>query len=425
MEVAILSHNLIFDGAKLCPKRRTGRSGRDSPVFSVQVAGPEGQSDMSAELVGLIQQIAREKELRLEEVLVAVCDGLKAAYELQFLREIEKGKRSRPRITAELDLQKNQLTLKLEKVVVDHPPQNPLELSVEEARRLDPEAVPGSRLWVDLPLTDFSRKAMLLARQEMMARIREIELQKVYDFYKDRVGTLVTGVVLRKDSFQNVYFGLDKGEGVALRRDLLPTDNFQKGERVRLYIYEVKEPKRNGDQIVFLSRTHKEFLVKLLELEVPEIRDGIVEIKALVRDPGYRTKVAVASRDPNVDPAGACIGAQGKRVDNIVKELRGERVDILPWKDDPVDLLIEAMNPARVETVIVNKENDSAVVVVSEDQLSLAIGKQGKNVSLAARLTGLKVDIRTVAQLIQEVGEEQPGPEVQKETGTPAAQSAP
>ncbi|MCS7223910.1 MAG: transcription termination factor NusA [Armatimonadetes bacterium] len=372
-----------------------------SPTFSF-VADSLERTRMSAELVGLIQQIARDKELRLEEVLGAVCDGLKVAFERQFLKGIDKASRPRPKITAELDLEAKVLKLSLEKTVVVGQPSHALEISLEEAQTIKPDAKVGEKIWVDLPLAEFSRSAMNTARHETMSRIREIELQRVYDAYKDRVHTLVTGVVLRKDSYQNVYFALDKGEGIAFRRDLLPTDNFQKGERVRLYISEVREPKRNGDPIVILSRTHKDFVAKLLELEVPEIREGIVQIKALVRDPGYRSKVAVASKDSKVDPAGACIGPQGKRVDNIVKELRGERIDILPWRDDPIDLLIEALNPARVETVIINRKNGSATVIVSEDQLSLAIGKQGKNVSLAARLTGLRLDIRTVNQLIAE-----------------------
>lgn len=365
---------------------------------------------MSAELVALVQQIAKEKELPLEEVLGAMCDGIRHAYEKQFMRDMgrQQRKRFRPRVVAILDLENKVLKLALEKTVVENVMNPHLEIGLEEARKIDPNAQIGMRVRVDLPLSDFSRSAMQLARQRMQERIREIEQRRVYELYKDRVNTVVVGQVARWDSFGNIYLTLDRAEALLPRREQVPTESFQKGERIRVYIYEIRKPTGSTEPIILVSRTHKELLRKLLEAEIPEIRDGVVEIKGLVRDPGYRSKVAVASKDPTIDPIGACVGQQSKRINSITQELKNERVDIIAWSPDEVEFIANSLSPARVETVIMNFDERTATVVVSEDQLSLAIGKQGRNVSLAARLTGWRIDIRTVDQLGQEVEPEKP-----------------
>lgn len=371
---------------------------------------------MSAELVALVQQIAKEKDLPLEEVLGAMCDGIRHAYEKQFMREFgrHQKKRSRPRIVAILDLENKVLKLALEKTVVENPTIPHLEISLEEARKIDPNAQIGMRVRVDLPLSEFSRSSMQLARQRMQERIREMEQRRVYELYKDQVNSIVVGQVARQDSYGNIYLTLDRAEAMLPRREQVPTENLQKGERVRVYIYEIRKPTGSTEPIIFVSRTHKELLRKLLEAEVPEIREGVVEIKSLVRDPGYRSKVAVASKDPSVDPVGACVGQQSKRINNIAQELRGERVDIIAWSPDEAKFVANALSPAKVEMVILNYDERTATVVVSEDQLSLAIGRQGRNVSLAARLTGWRIDIRTTDQL----GREVPSEEVQTVTST-------
>jgi N utilization substance protein A len=263
------------------------------------------------------------------------------------------------------------------------------------------------RIRVDLPLSEFSRSAMQLARQRMQERIREIEQRRVYELYRDRINTIVVGQVARWDSYGNIYLSLDRAEALLPRREQVPTESFQKGERIRVYIYEIRKPTGSTEPIIIVSRTHKELLRKLLEAEVPEIREGVVEIKSLVRDPGYRSKVAVASKDPTVDPVGACVGQQSKRINNITQELRGERIDIIAWSQDEAEFVANALSPAKVETVIMNFDERTATVVVSEDQLSLAIGKQGRNVSLAAKLTGWRIDIRTANQLGREIPSEQ------------------
>lgn len=367
-------------------------------------------SDMSAELVALVQQIAKEKDLPLESVLGAMCDGIRIAYEKQFMRDMGRRsrKRIRPKIVAVLDLDFKVLKFALEKAVVESPTNPHLEIGLEDACQIDPNAQLGNRVRVDLPLSDFSRSAMQIARQEMQRRIREIEHRRVYELYKDKVGTVVVGQVLRKDSHENIYLSIDRVEILLPRREQVPTENLQKGERVRVYIYEVREPSPSPEPIVIVSRTHKELLRKLLEATVPEIRQGTVEIKDLVRTPGYRSKVAIVSKDPNIDAVGACIGQQGKRISAITQELRGEKVDIIPWSPDETEFLVNAFSPAKLDTVIMNFDKRTATVIVSEDQLSLAIGRQGQNVSLAARLTGWRIDIRTTSQLGHEVPSEQP-----------------
>lgn len=356
---------------------------------------------MNVDLVALVQQIAKEKGLPIEEVLSAMCDGIRLAYEKQFMRDMgrQQRKRMRPRIAAILDLDARVLKLALEKTVVEQPTNPHLEISLEEARQINPDAKVGDRVRVDLPLHEFTRSAMQLARQRLLERIRELEQQRVYALYKDKVGTVITGQVVRKDAVGNIYLAIDKGEALLPKREQVPTENLQKGEQVRVYIYEVREPTGSTEPIVLVSRTHKELLRKLLELHVPEIAKGEVEIKGLVRDPGYRSKVAVAAKDPTIDAAGACIGQQGKRINAIMQELRNERVDIIPWSEDEVDFLTRSLSPARAEIVIMNFDERTATVIVSEDQLSLAIGRQGRNVSLAARLTGWRIDIRTPERL--------------------------
>lgn len=363
---------------------------------------------MSAELVALVQQIAKEKELPLEEVLGAMCDGIRHAYEKQFMRDTgrHQKKRPRPRVVAVLDLENKALRLALEKTVVENVTNQHLEISLEEARKIDPDAQVGMRIRVNLPLKEFSRTAMQLARQRMQERIREIEQRRVYELYKDRVNSVVTGQVVRWDSFGNIYLALDRAEALLPRREQIPTESLQKGKSIRVYIYEIRKPTGGTEPIIFVSRTHKELLRKLLEAEVPEIHNGVVEIKGIVREPGYRSKVAVVSKDLTIDPVGACIGQQGKRIDSIMAELGHEKIDIIAWSPDEAKFVANSLSPAKVEAVIMNFDERIATVVVSEDQLSQAIGKQGRNVSLAAKLTGWRIDIRTVNQLGQEFEEQ-------------------
>ncbi|MCS7192450.1 MAG: transcription termination factor NusA [Armatimonadetes bacterium] len=375
---------------------------------------------MSSELVALVQQIAKEKDLPLEEVLKAVCDGVSHAYEKQFMRDFGRYQRKkfRPKVVAVLDLENKVLRLNLEKTVVEKVMNPHLEISLEEARKIDPQSQIGMRIQVNLPLSDFSRSAMQLARQKMQERIREIEQKRIYELYKGLANSVVIGQVARWDSFGNIYLNFDRAEALLPRKEQVLTESFQRGERIRVYIYEIRKPTGGTEPIILASRTHKELLRKLLESEVPEIREGKVEIKGLVRDPGYRSKVAVTSKDPEIDPIGACVGQQSKRINSIMQELRGERIDIIAWKSDEAEFIANSLSPAKVEAVIMKFGERTAIVVVNEDQLSLAIGKQGRNVTLAAKLTGWRIDIRTINQLGQEVEIEQEVETEQSEKST-------
>jgi len=268
-----------------------------------------------------------------------------------------------------------------------------------------------TREWEDTP-DDFGRIAAQTAKQVILQRLRDAKREQVYEIYEDREGDLVTGIVQQSD---HRYAMLDLGDAEAIMpsSERIPYERLERGNRVKAYILEVRGEGK-GPQIV-VSRSHPEFIRSLFELEVPELADGDVEIRAIAREPGHRTKIAVASNDPNVDPVGACVGARGSRVRQVVNELRGEKVDIVEFREDTAAFIAEALSPARVKEVRLDDEEMIAEVIVPDHQLSLAIGKEGQNARLAARLTGYKIDIRSESQdlgLVDEegrpVGEEEP-----------------
>ena len=246
-----------------------------------------------------------------------------------------------------------------------------------------------------LPPIDFGRIAAQSAKQVIVQKVRDAERQRQFLEFKDRVGEIVNGLVKRVE-FGNVVVDLGRAEAMARRDELLPRESFRQGERVRAYIYDVRQEPR-GPQI-FLSRTHPQFMAKLFAQEVPEIYDGIIEIKAVARDPGSRAKIAVISRDSGIDPVGACVGMRGSRVQAVVGELQGEKIDIIPWSPDPATFVVNALAPAEVAKVVMDEEQRRVEVVVPDDQLSLAIGRRGQNVRLGSQLTGWDIDILTEAE---------------------------
>ncbi len=261
-----------------------------------------------------------------------------------------------------------------------------------------------TREWVDTP-EDFGRIAAQTAKQVIVQRLRDAKRAQVYDTYEGREGDLVTGIVQQSDH-RSVILDLGNADAVMPSGERIPYERLERGARVKALILEVRAETK-GPQIV-VSRSHPDFIRRLFELEVPEMADGIVEIRAIARDAGHRTKIAVASSDPNVDPVGACVGARGSRVRQVVNELRGEKVDIVEWRDDVRQFIAEALSPAKVRQVILDEEERQAVVVVPDHQLSLAIGKEGQNARLAARLSGYRVDIRSESeQASGEAGESQ------------------
>lgn len=266
------------------------------------------------------------------------------------------------------------------------------EIDLEEAREIDPEVEVGDSLGMKMDASNFSRIAAQTAKQVIIQKVREAEREGVFNEFKDRVGELVNGIVRRYER-GDLVVDLGRAEALLTHREQVPRENYRQGDRVRAYIADVKmSPK--GPQII-LSRTHPGLVAALFHFEVPEIAEGIVEIKAVAREPGSRAKIAVVSHDHDVDPVGACVGMRGSRVQNVVSELRGEKIDIIPWTPDPARFACSALAPAEVSRVYVDDEAQAMEIIVPDDQLSLAIGKKGQNVRLAAKLTGWKIDIKS------------------------------
>ena len=298
-------------------------------------------------------------------------------------------------IRAEIDRNNGEIRLLRFREVVDAVENEATQIPLTEAQRLNPEAEIGDFITDPLPPIDFGRIAAQTAKQVIVQKVRDAERQRQFNEFKDRVGEIVNGLVKRVE-FGNVVVDLGRAEAMLRRDELLPRESFRQGERVRAYIYDVRQEPR-GPQI-FLSRTHPQFMAKLFAQEVPEIYDGIIEIKAVARDPGSRAKIAVISRDSGIDPVGACVGMRGSRVQAVVGELQGEKIDIIPWSPDPATFVVNALAPAEVAKVVMDEEQRRIEVVVPDDQLSLAIGRRGQNVRLASQLTGWDIDILTEAE---------------------------
>lgn len=270
------------------------------------------------------------------------------------------------------------------------------EISLEEARELDEEAEIGDSLGMKLDTSNFGRIAAQTAKQVIIQRVRDAERENIYNEFKDRKGELVTGSAQRSER-GNLYVNLGRGEAVLYSREQVPGETYRQGERIRAYILDVQKTAR-GPQI-FLSRTHPGLLIRLFELEVPEISEGIIRIVSAAREPRERAKIAVSTKDSDVDPVGACVGMRGSRVQSVVQELRGERIDIVPYAEDPAKYVCNALSPAKISTVYIDEENRYMEVIVPDDQLSLAIGKKGQNVRLASKLTGWKIDIKSESKM--------------------------
>ena len=295
-------------------------------------------------------------------------------------------------VRAEIDAKTGEMRLQRLMEVVDTVEDIAKQIAVEDARERNPAAQVGDFISEPLPPIDFGRIAAQSAKQVIVQKVREAERDRQYEEYKDRIGEIVNGTVKRVE-YGNVIVDLGRGEAIIRRDELIPRENFRYGDRVRAYVYDVRREQR-GPQI-FLSRTHPQFMAKLFTMEVPEIYDGIIEIKSVARDPGSRAKIAVVSRDTSIDPVGACVGMRGSRVQAVVGELQGEKIDIIPWSQDAATFIVNALQPAEVAKVVLDEDAERIEVVVPDDQLSLAIGRRGQNVRLASQLTGWDIDILT------------------------------
>jgi len=298
-------------------------------------------------------------------------------------------------VHAEIEPKTGELKLMRHMLVMENVENPSNQITLEDARKRHPAAQVGDTIADPLPPLEYGRIAAQSAKQVIVQKVREAERDRQYDEFHNRIGEIVSGQVKRVE-YGNVIVDLGRGEGIVRRDELIPRETFRYGDRIRAYIYDVRREQR-GPQI-FLSRTHPQFMAKLFAQEVPEIYDGIIEIKAVARDPGSRAKIAVISRDSGIDPVGACVGMRGSRVQAVVGELQGEKIDIVPWSPDPATFVVNALAPAEVSKVVMDEEQRRVEVVVPDDQLSLAIGRRGQNVRLASQLTGWDIDILTEAE---------------------------
>ena len=342
------------------------------------------------ELLQTAEAVAREKMIEPGLVVEAMEESLARAAKSRYGAEMD--------IRVSIDRKTGRATFTRVRTVIG--PDDELEnyqaqLTVEQAKQHLEDPKPGDEIRDEVPPVEMNRIAAQSAKQVILQKVREAERERQYEEFKDRAGTIINGLVKREE-YGNIIVDIGRGEAVLRRSDKIGRESYRPNDRIRVYIKDVRREPR-GPQI-FLSRTAPEFMAKLFEMEVPEIYDGIIEIKAVARDPGSRAKIAVISYDSSIDPVGACVGMRGSRVQAVVSELQGEKIDIIPWNEDPPTFLVNALQPAEVSKVVLDEEAERVEVVVPEEQLSLAIGRRGQNVRLASQLTGLDIDIMTEEQ---------------------------
>ncbi len=338
------------------------------------------------ELLLVADTVAREKGIERDEVLSAMEQAIQKAARAKYGLEHD--------IQATVDKTTGDVTIFKCMTVVEVVENSLVEISLEDAKIQDDSAALGDVLSETLPPIEFGRVAAQSARQVIFQKVRDAERAHQYAEFKNRIDEIVSALVKRIE-FGNVILDLGRTEGILRREDIIPRETFNSGDRIRVYIADVR-PESRGPMI-FLSRTHPQFMAKLFEQEVPEIYDGTIEIKSVARDPGSRAKIAVYTADPSIDPVGACVGMRGSRVQAVVNELQGEKVDIVPWSENPATFVVNALAPAEIMKVVIDEDAKRVEVVVGEDQLSLAIGRRGQNVRLASQLTGWNIDILTEA----------------------------
>ena len=359
-----------------------------------------GISANRLELLQIAEAVAREKAIDKEIVIEAIEEAIQKGARARYGAEHD--------IRVKIDPKTGETTVKRVVTVIDDdavfetegeegaaPQEPPGVIRLSDAKRSDKDAFVGKTYEEVLPPFEFGRVQTQMARQVVTGKVREAERERQYEEFKDRVGEIVNGVVKRVE-YGNVIVDLGRGEGIMRRDQSIPRENFNIGDRIRCYIYDVRRETK-GPQIL-LSRAHGGFMAKLFAQEVPEVYDGVIEIRAVARDPGSRAKMAVVSNDSSIDPVGACVGMRGSRVQAVVAELQGEKIDIIQWSPDEATFIVNALAPAEVSKVVMDEEDERVEVVVPDEQLSLAIGRRGQNVRLASQLTGWQIDIMTESQ---------------------------
>src|SRR6188768_1379504 len=339
------------------------------------------------ELLQIADAVAREKSIDRMVAIEAMQDAMEKAAKGRYGAETE--------IKVEINPRSGETRMWRLLEIVDQVEETSRQIELKQAQLKSPEAKVGDFLTEPLPPMEFGRIAAQSAKQVIVQKVRDAERERMYDEYFNRIGEIVNGTVKRVE-YGNVIVDLGRGEAIIRRDELIPREMFRYGDRVRAYVYDVRREQR-GPQI-FLSRTHPQFMAKLFMQEVPEIYDGVITIRSIARDPGSRAKMAVISNDSSIDPVGACVGMRGSRVQAVVAELQGEKIDIIQWSQDEATFIVNALAPAEVSKVVMDEEDERVEVVVPDEQLSLAIGRRGQNVRLASQLTGWQIDIMTESQ---------------------------
>jgi N utilization substance protein A len=363
---------------------------RSITISNLVKTGENSMAAVSAnrlELLQIADAVSREKGIDKSIVLEAMQDAIQKAARSRYGQETN--------VRAEINQKTGEIRLSRLLEVVETVENEPTQISLKDAQLRNPAAQIGDSIAETLPPMDFGRIAAQSAKQVIVQKVRQAERDRQFDEFKDRIGDIVNGFVKRVE-YGNVIVDLGSTEAIVRRDELIPREIFKPGDRIRAYIFDVRSEPR-GPQI-FLSRTHPMFMARLFGQEVPEIYDGVIEIKAVARDPGSRAKIAVVSRDSSIDPVGACVGMRGSRVQAVVAELQGEKIDIIPWSQDHANFIVNALAPAEVSKVVLDEESERIEVVVPDEQLSLAIGRRGQNVRLASQLTGWNIDILTEAE---------------------------
>ena len=363
----------------------------------------------SKELIKAIEELEKERGINKEYLLESLETALVTAYKRNY--------DSAENVKVEMDAKNGDIKVYALKEVVEKVEDDMLQISLEDAKKKKKKAVVGDIVDIEIVPRNFGRIAAQTAKQVIVQKIREAERNIVYTEYNDRKGEIVTGLV-QKSEGGTVVLDLGKLEGIMLVKDQIPTEEYKVNDKIKAYVVSVEKGIKGAPQVL-VSRSHPDFVRRLLEFEIPEIYEGLIEIKSISRDPGSRSKVAVYSTNENIDPVGSCVGQKGIRIQNVINELKGEKIDVIEWDEDPAVFISAALLPAQVMAVDIREEEKFAQVIVPDDQLSLAIGKSGQNVRLAARLTNWKIDIKSESQfralLEEQNNEEEEIPEEQEE----------
>ena len=362
------------------------------------------------ELILALEELEKEKGIKKEYLLEAIETALVTAYKRNF--------DSLENVRVEMDHQTGATHVYAIKEVMEKANDEDTEISLKEAQKINPDLKEGDTVETEIVPRDFGRIAAQTAKQVIIQKLREVEREIVYNEFNERKGEIVSGLIQKADH-NIVVMDLGKLEGVMPLKEQIPTEHYKVNDKIKGYVLDVEKGAKGAPQVI-VSRSHPDFVRKLLEFEIPEIYEGVIEIKSVSRDPGYRSKVAVYSPDQNIDPVGSCVGQKGVRIQNVINELNGEKIDVIEWNEDPSIYIASALLPAKILAVDIKEEEKFAQVVVPDDKLSLAIGKSGQNARLAARLTNWKIDIKSETQFREMIikSQESDKKETEEETET-------